>query len=112
MKPKILSKGSLIDDLKVQKSITRRLLRYFKSRSIIYVLCKYTFLKKVRGIYPAYAEICAAAPTWNFVPVEAEVYIVQLFGGGGGGGLKMVPFAIFGAENWYNMNSDHKKAKI
>ena len=57
MKPKILSKYSLIDDLKVQKSITTRFLRYFKSRSIIQVLCKYTFLKKVRGIYPAKSKV-------------------------------------------------------
>ena len=45
-------------------------------------------------------------------PLLTQRYILFNYLGGGGGGLKMVPFAIFGAENWYNMNSDHKKAKI
>ena len=38
---------SIYDDMKGQKSIIRRFLRYFKSRSIMLGLYKYTFLKKV-----------------------------------------------------------------
>ena len=47
--PQILSKYSIHDDLKGQKSITRRFLKYCKSRRIIEDLFKYTFLKKVCG---------------------------------------------------------------
>ena len=50
---KIFSKDSLNGDLKSRKSINRRILRYFKSRSIMQGLSKYAFLKIVCGIYPA-----------------------------------------------------------